>query len=207
MPNMIGLVLGKTWQATLICLQGGGPPEACSQKTGLSLELTKFWSQTDLHGHFDQGQIPLKFQLMDGTEVDLVALQPIAAIFGAAPLAGSEIIPGRAVVLRLGPANPPLGMPHLGRFPQKGDTGFEVLMLQAALTDHGFPTATNGHWDDETEKQRIAFAESVGLLVFIHVPGDKHAATIQNVWQALRLPINEAGVPGLPGPAGAFPDG
>lgn len=93
MPNISGLVLGRTWQAALICLKDGGTPEVCSQKSGLSLELTQFWAQTDLTGHFDLGPIPLKFLTMDGTEVDLVALQGLSAVFGHLPLAGFEIIP------------------------------------------------------------------------------------------------------------------
>jgi hypothetical protein len=205
---MIGLVMGKTWQQTLICLKNGGTPEVCSQKTGLSLELTQFWAQTDLSGS-DGGQIKVKVIFRDGPQsFFLNQIQIGGALFGTDPLAGIEIVPGRTVFLNMGPRDPAEGIPHLGRFPLKGDTGFEVLMLQQGLTVHGFPTKTDGHWGDETEQHRLSFAASVGLLTF-HVPhhSDDHFATIERVWDALRLPLREGGVPGLPGRAGVFPDG
>jgi peptidoglycan hydrolase-like protein with peptidoglycan-binding domain len=53
-----------------------------------------------------------------------------------------------------------LRVASLGRFSQKGDTGFEVLELQQALTDRGYATKTDGHWGDETEQQIRAFTRS-----------------------------------------------
>jgi hypothetical protein len=207
-PNMIGLVLGRTWDAAAACLRGGGTPAVCSQKSGLDLVLTQFFAQTDLMAH---GPIKLLFKAIDGTDLDIVAIHGTTAVFGHEPIAGKQINPGEQFTFRIAPTEPVPGaeISRLGRFPVKGDTGFEVLELQQALTDHGFPTKTDGHWDDETEKQRIAFAHSVGLLTFISVPAHQndHAATIERVWLTLGLPINEVGMPGLSGPAGVFPLG
>jgi len=197
MPMMIGMVMGKTWQQTLRCLNvDGGTPEVCSQKTGLSLELAQFWAQTDPRGS-DGGQIKVKVIFMDGPQsFFLDQIQIGGAIFGTDPLAGIEI---GTVFLNMGPRDPAEGMPHLGRFPQKGDKGFEVLMLQQGLTTHGHPTKTNATWDDATDQQLGAFTQSL--------PHSPLSFLIERIWRALGLPINEAGLPGLPGPAGVFPDG
>ena len=112
MPNMIGLVMGKTWDQTLICLKNGGTPEVCSQRTGLSLELTQFWAQTDPRG-FDGGQIKVKVIDTDATQSAFLAeFQSLGAIFGTDPLAGIDLTPGRTVFLR---------MAAEGR-PRRGDT-------------------------------------------------------------------------------------
>jgi peptidoglycan hydrolase-like protein with peptidoglycan-binding domain len=78
-------------------------------------------------------------------------------------------------------------------FPQtSGDRGLEVLELQQALTNQGFPVATDRVFGDETKRTVVAFFHSVNIPVpaFISPP-------VRRIWPLLGLPIDKTGVPGL----------
>lgn len=169
------------------CLSQGGTPEDCSRKFGVRLELTQFLAQTDLIRH---GPIKLLFQDNKGAAIDIVALHVNGdlVVFGQDPVPGAPV--GPSIILRVTDIDRPLR-----RFPQFGDSGLEVLELQQALTDRGFPAATDGKWGDETAKALDDFGRSQGFLVFIHPPGT--ARLIEKVWPALHLPVDQNGVPGL----------
>src|ERR1700745_1606587 len=61
--------------------------------------------------------------------------------------------------------------PH-GLSTASGDRGLEVLELQQALTNRGFPVATDGVFGDETKRTVVAFFHSVNIPVpaFISPP-------------------------------------
>jgi hypothetical protein len=182
-PNLVGLVMRGSFENALACLVQGGTPEDCSQKFGVRLELTEFFAQTDKIAH---GPVKLLFQDNTGADAEPAAIHGDVVVFGQDPVPNAPVGPN--IILKITVMPPP----PLGRFPRRGDRGLEVLELQQALTDRGFPVTTDGVFFDETEAAVVAFAhkENIPVPMFIAPP-------LRRIWTALGLPIDQSGVPGL----------